>query len=699
MKNIYKTTVIVLLTLITIHAKAQQSDWCLSEILFQEQAKHDPSLLVNRARLNREIEEYIANHQNERIMGTVRVIPVVFHVIHEGGSENISKVQIQSQIDEMNACYRRLNADTTDTPSPFKPLAGDAEIEFRLAQLDPNGNCTDGITRTFSHLTNDARDNVKALIDWPNNKYLNIWSVKSIDAQGVVGTVLGFATFPGGSSSTDGVELRSDVIGTIGTALTSGWNSGGRAAVHEVGHYLNLYHIWGDDNGACTGSDLVGDTPNQADKNFSTCPTFPKFDTCTPSGDGVMYPDYMDYTQGTCMNMFSVGQDARMNATLSSVTSGRNNLWATANLIATGTNGTPPTTCVPIADFNSSTKYICEGTTLNFTDASWQGDPTSWSWDFPGGTPPNATTPTVSVQYNTPGVYDVTLTVTNSAGSDTKVATGMVVVSANAAAINTYPFQEGFEGATLPNDWYIVSESGSAWAQSNIAAHLGSNSMRLMNYTGNSNGSLDDFITTSFNLTNVSATSMIFWRAFAYRSNSSTDALRVYASTNCGQLWSLRYTKSGTTLGTAGLVSSNFTPTAAQWDADTVNLATSSVSGRPNVRFKFEYEQNSGNNIYIDDINLDGILGVNEQFVQDVKFEVYPNPAHTKAHVAFTLNEKSNVVLNIHDVTGRIVRTMNEKNLTAGPYQYDVDGDLDNGVYFISLTIGDNMSVKKLVLN
>lgn len=679
---------------------AQRAEKCLTEILFLEKAKHDPSLLQNRERLERETEEYVNNQQGQRFTSMVpKIIPVVFHVIHEGSSENISKAQILNQVETMNLDFRRLNADTVDTPIPFQPLSADCNIEFRLAQLDPNGNCTDGIVRVFSHLTNNARDNVKALSYWPSNEYLNIWIVKSIEnTTGIPGIVIGFAQFPGGNPLTDGVVLKHDFTGSVGTAASGG--NAGRTATHEIGHWFNLRHIWGDDGSACTGTDFVADTPNQADYHFSTCPSFPQI-SCSNAPNGDMYTNYMDYTRGNCQNMFSNGQSLRMEAALNSTLSGRNNLWTAANLTLTGTDGTPAVTCIPIADFNSETKMICEGTTLNFTDGSWNGDPTIWDWQFPGGTPLSSSSQNVSVQYNTAGIYDVILTVTNSAGSNTKTATGIIIVSPASAAINSYPWSEGFESGGFPfNDWFVINDNpnGNTWEQTTVAAHTGSNSVRIYNFSGNLNG-IDAFITSSFDLSNVSNTQMIFWRAFAHRSSATVDQLKIYASTNCGQLWGVRYTKTGTALSNAGLISSVFIPNASQWDADTVNLASSSVSGHANVRFKFEYIQDTGNNIYIDDINLSGIVGINENNSENFDFDIYPNPAVVKAKVAFNLDVKSKVFLSIYDMTGRIVKTMEENNLPPGEYEYEINDDLDNGVYFVHLTAGNYSAVKKIVLN
>lgn len=699
MKKLYTLLLALTVLFLTTTAQNREPRICLSETLFQEKAQSDPSLLQNRETLERFTEQYVQQQPGQRNAGVVRAIPVVFHVIHEGSTENISRDQCLDQLRVLNEDFRRLNADAASTPGVFQAIAADSEIEFRIAQLDPNGNCTDGVTRTFSHLTNNARDNVKALIYWPSNKYLNIWIVKTIEnTSGGAGFVIGFAQFPGGNAATDGVVLRHDFTGTIGTAATSGY--AGRTGSHEVGHWLNLRHIWGDSN---CGNDFVTDTPPHEGAHAG-CPSHPyHVNNCGAgtSPNGEMFMNYMDYTDGDCQNMFSQGQSTRMNAALSSSLSGRNNLWTPSNLTSTGTDGTPPVVCSPIADFASETKYICEGTTLNFVDGSWNGDPTTWDWQFPGGTPNSSVSQNPSIQYNTPGIYDVTLTVTNSAGTDTKSAPGMIVVSPAAAAINTYPFSEGFETGFPNPDWYVNNSNPATnfWEQTSLAAHTGSNSVQLYNHSGNGAENIDEFITTSFNLSNVSQTTMVFWRAFAIRSNNSIDKLRVLSSTNCGQLWSVRYTKSGTNLATAGLVSSVFIPNASQWDADTVNLSSTSVSGKPNVRFKFEYTQDTGNNIYIDDINLNGVVGINEYINMQAGVDIYPNPSESETKIEFSLKDKAIIRIEIADMTGRIVKTMNELTLQAGDYVYDIDVALASGSYFVNLWIGNEKVSKKLIIN
>lgn len=675
---------------------------CLAHYLYEQQIANDPQFAANQAQLELETEAFAPGYIERKTAGeanrgasVVRIIPVVFHVIHEGGVENISRAQIQNQIDLLNLDFRHQNADSVNTPAPFLALAADVEIEFRLATKDPNGNCTDGVVRVNNPLTNNARDNVKALSYWPSNKYLNVWVVKTIqNLSGSAGIVLGFAQFPGGNAATDGIVLRHDYTGNIGTAANS--NNAGRTMTHEVGHWLNLRHIWGD---ATCGSDFVSDTPTHFGANQSNCPNFPKTSNCSGNGaNGDMFVNYMDYTTGTCQNMFSIGQAARMNAALSSSSSGRNNLWSAANLTATGTTGTPGAVCAPIAAFSNNINFVCAGTTINFTDGSWNGPVDTYTWDFPGGTPSSSNVSNPSIQYNTPGTYDVSLTVGNSAGSSSTTLTGTVtVVDANGQY--AVPYNEGFESILFPgSEWIIQNEGGNTWVVSTQAAKTGSKSAFLNNYSGNLANSTDVFITPTYNLTNVTGANLTFWLAFAARSSTSTDALKVYASTTCGQLWNIRYNKSGTTLSTAGLVTSNFVPNGTQWRQETVNISSSSYNNKPNVRFKFEYTQSNGNNMYIDDINLNGTVGLDEAMEQSLGFGVYPNPTVSSANIDFRLDDRSDIRIDVLDVTGRIVNRVAASKMDAGEYQFELPAGLPSGMYSVRLIVDGYVTSRKVTI-
>lgn len=171
------------------------------------------------------------------------------------------------------------------------------------------------------------------------------------------------------------------------------------------------------------------------------------------------------------------------------------------------------------------------------------------------------------------------------------------------------------------------------------------------------------------------------------------------ASTSCGQLWNIRYNKTGTTLSTAGLITSNFTPTAAQWRQETVNISSSSYNNKPNVRFKFEYLQGNGNNIFIDDINLDGTVGLNEVLEAALALNVYPNPVMNQATVEFTLTEKNAVSIDVVDVLGRVVNKITETTLDAGQYQFELPANLASGLYSVRVNVNGYTTSRKIVIN
>ncbi len=253
-------------------------------------------------------------------------IPVVVHVLYHGDNENLEVSQIESQIDALNRDYRLQNQDQNLIPAPFSPFATDTLVEFALAVRDPRGNPTTGITRTrtsktvFPYDSSDqhATEKLDQMVKfdgfgksaWPRDSYLNLWTCN------LGGGLLGYAQFPGGAAATDGVVIKNTAFGSTGIAAPP-YNLG-RTAVHEVGHWLNLLHIWGDDNGGCSGSDMVDDTPNQAGPNFSDVriSSFPHI-TCNNGPNGDMFMNYMDYVDDDTMVMFSAGQLRRMNATFS----------------------------------------------------------------------------------------------------------------------------------------------------------------------------------------------------------------------------------------------------------------------------------------------------------------------------------------------------------------------------------------------
>ena len=222
----------------------------------------------------------------------------------------------------------------------------------------------------------------------------------------------------------------------------------------------------------------------------------------------------------------------------------------------------------------------------------------------------------------------------------------------------------------------------------------------MYTYQGANKGP-DEFITSAFDLSNVTATSLSFKLAFATKNttNSNNDKLVVYYSANCGQTWTPRYTKAGATLQTTlASVNSDFLPIASQWRTETINLSATSISTKPNIRFRFEFTYDTGNNIYIDDINLSGIVGVNEVNAQNSKVVIYPNPSKAATYVDFNVTNPSDVIIDVLDVQGRTVSSFKDY-FSVGDHQYTMNSDLEKGVYMVRLSFGDHSVTKRVVIN
>jgi hypothetical protein len=271
----------------------------------------DPGYRQRRLKVEDQVRRSIESGEAMRVVAKLITIPVVVHVVYNAKAENISDAQIKSQFKALNLDYRAKNTDKSRVPAPWKSLVIDSNIEFALATKDPQGKASKGITRTATKATSFGADNgVKAARTggadpWPADRYLNLW-VCSLGQN-----LLGYAQFPGGAAKTDGVVILNTAFGTSGTAAAP-FNKG-RTATHEIGHYLNLRHIWGDRND-CTGNDFVADTPPAQHANTGK-PKFPHI-SCNNGPTGDMFMNYMDYVDDDTMFMFTVGQVARMNATL-----------------------------------------------------------------------------------------------------------------------------------------------------------------------------------------------------------------------------------------------------------------------------------------------------------------------------------------------------------------------------------------------
>lgn len=297
-----RTLVLVVLIMASLQGVAQRA--CLTQAYAEQQQALYPSYGANRAAVEAFVKQQAATAATLKMAAKEVVrIPVVVHIIYNSSSQNISDAQVASQIEALNRDFRRLNADTVNTPDRFKALGADVEIEFALATADPMGRPTTGIIRKQTAVKEWTMDDkIKFTAQggdnaWDSKSYLNMWV-------GNMRQLLGYASEPGGPADKDGVVIN---ISAFGTTNVGAPYDQGRTAVHEVGHWLGLKHIWGD---TYCGDDLVDDTPRQG--NFTTgCPTTVRT-SCGNNATGDMYMNYMDFVNDACMNIFTHGQKLRM---------------------------------------------------------------------------------------------------------------------------------------------------------------------------------------------------------------------------------------------------------------------------------------------------------------------------------------------------------------------------------------------------
>ncbi len=604
--------------------------------LFQEHPEFNPGIIRAHESLNAFTNEFI---QHIPKSGATYIIPVVFHIIHQNGSENISDLQVQDAVKQVNIQYRKLNADTSEIVSSFQTIAADAHIEIRLAQKDPNGNCTSGITRTVSPFSVVGDHQVKSLIHWPPEKYLNIYVC--IGAAGLAGHAL----LPSAADTIpqwDGIVMQHSYIGTIGTSDFF------RRTVlsHEIGHFLNLQHIWGGNNvpnytylpvgqaGNCTSSDEVADTPNSI--GWTTCNL-----SANSCGQLENVQNYMDYAY--CARMFTQGQVARMHACLNDTIANRFNLWQISNLIATGTDGSN-NLCA--ANWNVSRRVACVGDAVTFTDVSYHGNH-SRTWNFYGGTAQILTDSVAQVVYSTPGFYNVTLLVSDGANSPQKTETDYIYISPVISP--TTAINEPFQNAAPNFVWEQTGESIGDWntaatgfesSQSFCAPHFSAS--EALNY---------ELISDPLNVDALFSLAIAY--DWAYRKSKSTDSetFNIYVSANCGEFWQLRKTYGPSQIASVLTPdSSNFIPlNDLDWKHDTI-FVNSAVTLNTHLLVKFEFVGLSGNNFYIDNIRVGEVNSLSLNKLDKSGISIYPNPVIDQLKIN---SEEEILAIKVFDDLGR----------------------------------------------
>ena len=672
-----------------------QERLCGSYEAMEELARQNPGYAKMLAEVEQQ-NQIISEDAALKLSQTNYTIPVVVHIVHDYGGSYITREQVLDAIRILNEDFNKQNADTGQVISAFQSIYANVGITFKLAQLDPNGNCTDGITRLYTPLTNSAGTEVKNMRRWDPSKYLNIWVANSMyNGSG------GFSFLPCPSSTVDGVMVRNAQFGSIGTSSGNGLSA--RTITHEVGHYLGLPHTWGGSNTPglatnCSIDDGITDTPNTVGVTGQNCNT--NANSCNTLNN---VQNFMDYAN--CPKMFTLGQKAVMLNSLVTK-SCRMNLWTQANLAATGTSdGFTASLCAPIADFSANRTRVCAGSTVAFKDLAYNAPVSGRTWLFPGGTPATSTDSLPLVTYNTPGIYEVTMISANAAGTDTLTKTQYIEVLSTATGLAA-PFSESFESATFPvvpgdevKNWEIENETTNTWHRTDIGVEAdGSNSMRIRHgFIGEDR--VNNLISPNIDLTGVTQPTLSFKIAYALPPNTTTsgDRLRVYISTDCGQNWTLRMAKTGATLATTSTLNSQFEPVDADdWRTESTTLPSSATQ----VMIKFESTSGVGNTLYLDAVNINGnLVGLSEE-VNQLGLQVYPNPNHGQALITYELPQAEQTTLTLVNTLGQQVASINRME-QAGKQEYQLEnltGKLAAGVYYIRLQTSAKVSIQKLVI-
>jgi len=691
------------LLVMTIQVAAQDSIQRCATVERLEQKLSNASLRQNflqgRELFNQRLKSPAGN--NLILENTINTIPVVFHIVLPNPSV-VSNAQILAQLDTLNKDYGGLNGDSSKIPSWFKGLFGKSSIRFCLAQRSPDNQPTTGIHRvtsrvpSFSVGSEDVKHDFGGGTDsWDHNQYMNIWITA------LSGGILGYSSFPDdGSPNEQGVVI--DYRALPGGSFSS--YDEGKTLTHETGHFFNLYHIWGDDNGDCSGTDFIDDTPDQGNST-SSCRNGIDLDFCTRSGNGIMYQNYMDYTPDACLLMFTPEQVARMEASLSNyypgllsstvcqpLSTARNNValvQATSPEQRLCQNNFIPAVVIKNLG-NESLTRLRISTLINNDSAQvyeWTG-----SLDYLAST-------TISLrQVLLPGEGKYNLRFISSQPNDApdeEPGNDSLSISTQ-YYVSVEQLSESFESTPLPAGWDIVKKTSLSWQRINGTAADGNASYLAPNF-GTAAGRTDLRLRT-IHVDNVDSAYLGF-KIAATRNGSSAaradegDTLQVMLSTDCGLNNTVLFSKSGNSLSTTGYTSDNeYSPSASEWKADSINLTD--YVGKGDLLISFRNGGAGQNNVFLDDIELRTIT-VNPN-LKARGILISPNPARNSVAIQFYPPPADLRSISLFTMSGQKLKEISVGNTGLGLYNMDLSGN-PAGVYLVVLRYANRIVQRKIV--
>jgi hypothetical protein len=674
------------------------------QMKFQRDLNKQHRFEEQRAKFNRLLESGYGTlqAQADRIDGQVYTIPVIFHVVLSDQSL-VTDDQVKRQLAVLNSDFAGTNADSSKIPDYFKSLFGKSIIQFCLAQRTPAGLPTSGIDRvqttrsSFSINNEGVKYSALGGTDgWDNGQYMNIWIC------GLSGGILGYSSFP----DDDEANLQGVVVDyrAVPGGQYSAYN-GGKTLTHETGHFFNLYHIWGDDNGSCSGTDHIDDTPQQGNSTNS-CISGIKLDNCSASGNGIMYQNYMDYTADACLVMFTSDQVSRMEAAVSTYYSTLAVSKACQPIAVTKNNAS-------LTNILHPEQRVCKDQIVPVISIKNNGSDTLRSLSIitklNDGTSQTLNWKGLLAYYES---EDITLNAIKIPEGNSVLSVAVSDPGGNldedksddslSVSFQYYPpvteLSEGFESNIFPAPgWDIVNpDHGLTWKKIPGISASGNAAVFLENYGASVPGH-DDLRSPQISIGQVDSAFLSFKVAAVASTlnslrNNIPDTLEVLASVDCGQTYTSLYKKTGSALSTSSNSTAiSFVPSAADWRKDSVNLVA--YIDRGDFLIAFRSASSPQNNIYLDDIHLRTVV-VNPN-LKEKGFLVTPNPARNQLTVEFYPAPEELRAINLYSITGQKLMQVNT-GLSSSVYRLDISS-FAPGTYILSAVFSDKVVQRKII--